>query len=48
MNLPKFGSSSSSKGGGALSIIWIVLFGVFVVVMVLQGPVSRLLHGLVS
>ena len=32
MNLPKFGSSSSAKGGGALSIIWIVLFGVFVVV----------------
>ena len=32
MNLPKFGSSSSAKGGGALSILWIVLFGAFVVV----------------
>jgi len=32
MNLPKFGSSSSSKGSGAINIIWIVLFGVFVVV----------------
>ncbi len=31
MNLPKFGSSSS-KGGGALTILWIVLFGVIVVV----------------
>ena len=32
MNLPKFGSSSSAKGSGAISIFWIVLFGVFVVV----------------
>lgn len=30
MNLPKFGSSS--KNGGSLTILWIVLFGVFVVV----------------
>ncbi|MFN8379105.1 MAG: cytochrome c oxidase subunit II [Anaerolineae bacterium] len=31
MNLPKFGSSSSSKGSGAINILWIVLFGAFVV-----------------
>lgn len=31
MNHPKSGSSSS-KGGGALSILWIVLFGAFVVI----------------
>jgi cytochrome c oxidase subunit 2 len=31
MNLPKFGSSSS-KGGGAITILWIVLFGAFVVI----------------
>ena len=33
MNLPKFGSSSAtSKGSGAITILWIVLFGIFVVV----------------
>lgn len=32
MNLPKLGSSSSSKGGGSITLLWIVLFGAFVVI----------------
>lgn len=44
MNLPKFGSSSTSKGSGAINIFWIVLFGAFVVIGgLLIGQLSPLM-----